>query len=755
MANEQENAMEEVAGAVGGSTVKIRQPGELRLGQPQMNSVWRKWEKAYNFYAKATKLDKQEPEVQAAAFMSIIGVEVEEIYENFGLSEDEANDVNILMTKFREYFNPKGNEVYETYVLRKMQQVSDESINDFVTRVTTQAKNCGYPVSMLDRIIRDQLVIGVSSKVVQEKLLESENLTLEKAVRMCKAHEKATKHTQAISEESSLVAVVKKKTPSEAKVKLSECKQCGASHAVGKCPASQRKCFRCNETGHFATTCKKKKTKKVKKIQKDDQNSDKSEETDEEDFVVDHLRVWSIRGGSDKDIWKETIDCHGQKLVVKIDTGAECNVISTKVLRKFPDVEVVPSKVKRLVAFDGGVIKVLGKVKLSCKVKKSEQDFWFQVISGAQKTIMDGKSAIMAGLLARIEGLNVAKDVFDGLGCVKGFEYDIDLIDNPQFTIHPARSIPYAIRNDVKKELDTMEKLNVIERCKEASDSVAPLVVVRRNGKLRLCIDLTDVNKNVKRRHFPLRGIEEISARVAGSTRFTLLDCTKGFWQIQLTQRTSKILTFSTPWGRYSCKRMPFGLASAPEVYQCLMMQLLGDIPNVEVSMDDVLIHAATSEELQETTLKVIETLRSSGLKLNKEKCVFDKSSVKFLGHIVSEEGLKIDPAKVDAIQRLKVPEDKKALQRFLGMVTYLETPVQNDVPALHERVVRGPKNQAEGSVGRSGDGEAGGPAQPEASTRPIQERASTASRLESSASPSLVTTRSGRVVKKPIRLDL
>ncbi|XP_055685270.1 uncharacterized protein K02A2.6-like [Lutzomyia longipalpis] len=662
-----------VGAAAGSSGGGIRMPSGLRLGQPNMNVVWRKWEKMFDFYAKATKFRLKDPEVQAAIFMYSIGPEVEEIYENFRLTEAEANDVNVLKAKFREYFDPKGNEVYETYTLRQMQQKEDEPVEIFLTRVETQAKNCSYPIEVLDRMIRDQLVIGINSTAIREKLLQTENLTLEKAVRICKANEKAAKHTQMISEENrsqSAVAVLKKKSQSESKSKTIDCKKCARSHAVGKCPAFGKKCLKCDETGHFAAACAKKKTKKVKEVSKE--KSDDSD-SDEEDAHVEYLKVWSIRESSHKkDIWKETIECAGKTLVVKIDTGAECNVISSEVIAKMPEAHIVHSKVKRLVAFNGGLIKVLGKVKLPCRVKSLTLDLWFQVIKGAQRTIIDGNSAIRANLLARVQGLKVSDDVFEGLGCVKGFEYDIDLVDNPQFVVHPARQIPYAIRDQVRAELDAMEKLGVIEKCTEAADSVSPLVVVKRNGKIRLCVDLTDVNSNVKRRHFPLRGIEEIAARVAGSTKFTLLDCTKGFWQIKLTPRTTRILTFSTPWGRYSCKRLPFGLASAPEVYQCLMMQLLGDMPNVEVSMDDVLIHAPTEEELRDLTDKVIKKLQNRGLKLNKEKCVFNQNSLKFLGHIVSSEGLKIDPEKVDVVQKLKVPDDKKSLQRFLGMVTYV-----------------------------------------------------------------------------------
>lgn len=202
------------------------------------------------------------------------------------------------------------------------------------------------------------------------------------------------------------------------------------------------------------------------------------------------------------------------------------------------------------------------------------------------------------------------------------------------------------------------------------------MVIIRKNNKIRICIDPSDVNKNISRRYHPLNTMEEIATKIAGSKYFTLLDCKRGFWQIEVTERTQKYLTFATPWGRYCCTRLPFGLASALEVFQEVMTSLLREVPNTECSMDDILIHAKTIKELRKITSRVISVLEMAGLKLNAEKCEFEKTSIKFLGHILTQEGLKSDPEKIKAIKDLKTPENKKELQ--LGMVTYLNKFIPN-----------------------------------------------------------------------------
>lgn len=139
-----------------------------------------------------------------------------------------------------------------------------------------------------------------------------------------------------------------------------------------------------------------------------------------------------------------------------------------------------------------------------------------------------------------------------------------------------------------------------------------------------------------------------------------------------------KFLTFAKPWGRYSCVKLPFGLCSTPEVFQQILTKLLDGIDNVEASMDDILIHGSCKEELKKTTEIVIRRINQTGLTLKKKKRVFGVPKIKFLGHMLSANGVAIDPEKVGAIGQLRVPESKPELQRLLGMVTYLAKFIPN-----------------------------------------------------------------------------
>lgn len=257
----------------------------------------------------------------------------------------------------------------------------------------------------------------------------------------------------------------------------------------------------------------------------------------------------------------------------------------------------------------------------------------------------------------------------------------IDLVDNPSFKIIPPRRIPHAIRDQVKAELDRMVKMKIIEPVSEPTPAVSAMLALwlcLYKGKLRVCMDPTDLNKNITRRHFPMKTVEKISAKLSGAKWFTKLDCEKGFWQIKVSERTSKYLTYSTPWGRFKYLRKPFGITSAPEVFSEIMNRLLEGIENCEVAMDDIFIYNDSNKELEKTTKIVMDRLKATGLTLNESKCEFMKRKVMFLGHIFSEKGVEADPEKIKAIYQLKTPSNVEEVQRLLGMENYVGKFVKN-----------------------------------------------------------------------------
>ena len=174
-------------------------------------------------------------------------------------------------------------------------------------------------------------------------------------------------------------------------------------------------------------------------------------------------------------------------------------------------------------------------------------------------------------------------------------------------------------------------------------------------AKVRICIDLTKLNEGVRRENFPLPCTDQLLAPLSGVTVFSKLDCNSGFDQISLDEDAQELTTFLTPFRGFCVKRLSFGIIYGSEVFHREMTHILSGVPDVIVDIDDVLISGRSQQEHDERLRSVLKRMQKAGITVN-EKCVFSVDTIRFLGHIISQEGIKMDPAKVEAITSLQRP---------------------------------------------------------------------------------------------------
>jgi len=198
------------------------------------------------------------------------------------------------------------------------------------------------------------------------------------------------------------------------------------------------------------------------------------------------------------------------------------------------------------------------------------------------------------------------------------------------------------------------------------------VVVPKQNGCVRICVDLTKLNESVCREHHILPSVEQTLAQIGGAKFFSKLDANSGFWQVELARESALLTTFITPFGRFCFNRLPFGITSAPEHFQRRMSEILSGLEGVVCLVDDILICGKTQAEHDERLIAVLTRLSEAGLTLNKEKCELNRTSIKFLGQLVDETGVKPDPDKILAIQGMKPPTNITELRHFLGMINQL-----------------------------------------------------------------------------------
>ena len=209
-------------------------------------------------------------------------------------------------------------------------------------------------------------------------------------------------------------------------------------------------------------------------------------------------------------------------------------------------------------------------------------------------------------------------------------------------------------------------------------------------NKIRICQDPKDLNKAVQRPKFQMPTLEELLPEPSKARIFSSFDAKDGFYQVSLDEQSSKLTTFWTPHGRYRYQRMPFGISLAPEVFESTLQECLADLRGVKVIRDDILVvgYGAADAEAQSdhdrNVTRLLERARQVNLKLNKSKVKLRKTEVKFMGHVISNEGLKPDPDKVSAIKNMPKPTSNLEVQTLLGFVNYLSKflPKLSDVSA-------------------------------------------------------------------------
>lgn len=220
--------------------------------------------------------------------------------------------------------------------------------------------------------------------------------------------------------------------------------------------------------------------------------------------------------------------------------------------------------------------------------------------------------------------------------------------------------------------------MGVITKENEHTDWVSNILIAKRNNKIRICLDPSALNKALKSVNYVIPTIDEILPDLNKAKVFSTVDAKKGFWQVCLDKKSSKLCTFFTPYGRYRFLRMPFGISPAMEIYQKKQHEIVHGLNGIAVIADDILIFGKgdTTKEAMEDHNKNLENLlirmREKNCVLNKDKIKLCLTEVKFFGHILTIDGLKPDPNKVSSIRNMSAPANKEELVRFLGMITYL-----------------------------------------------------------------------------------
>lgn len=485
-----------------------------------------------------------------------------------------------------------------------------------------------------------------------------------------------------------------------------ECFNCGkAGHIARKCRMPRIECERCNRLGHRADKCPMKK---------------------------DVNAVIEIRSASNT--YERPVVINGHKVQGLIDTGSGCTLIRESVVTKY-GMAVITTSNRILQGFAGQA--AISNRSTHCKVRVMDaaakvdaiivpdnylvydlivgRDFLEQehiimikhgnkvtfkqlpAISGDGEdvigvcfsnvqerneiTINIGTTSEEAKRLA-IELLREFRDCIASsiseLGKTDVAALRIRCTTDEPITYRPyrlAETEKHIVRGMIREMLD-----NGIIRESDSPYASPILLVKKKNGKNRMCVDFRKLNAITIKDKYPMPLIEEQIDKLGGYKYFTGLDLASGYYQVPVADDSIAKTAFVTPEGHYEFLRMPFGLTNAPAVFQRLMDQVLGNLKNSVAFpyLDDVIIPSRTTREGVARLRQVLSTFRTNHLTLNLEKCIFFTESIDYLGREISARGVRPGQSKIEALVRMENPQSVRQVRQVLGLASYFRRFVEN-----------------------------------------------------------------------------
>lgn len=269
----------------------------------------------------------------------------------------------------------------------------------------------------------------------------------------------------------------------------------------------------------------------------------------------------------------------------------------------------------------------------------------------------------------------------DGLGCSVDATHMIRLKEGQDVPIKQ-RYYPVSptLQRQIDHELDEMLQQGVVEPSRSAWSSPI-LLVKKKDNSYRFCVDYRKLNGVTVRDAYPLPYVSDTLDKLRNARFLSSLDIKSAYWQIPMEEQSKQYTAFTVPKrGLFQFLRMPFGLTNAPATWQRLIDNVLGaDLePHVFVYLDDIIIVTETFELHLEVLLEVLRRVIGAGLRLSKEKCRFCRSELRYLGYIVNDSGLHVDPEKVEAMMKVPTPKNVKEVRQFLGVVSWYRRFVEN-----------------------------------------------------------------------------
>ncbi|XP_030368972.1 uncharacterized protein K02A2.6-like [Scaptodrosophila lebanonensis] len=617
-------------------------------------------------------------EKQKAYFLSWIGADVFELLKNLFGSEDLLTyTYTQLIGKLTEHFQFKRHVVAARYEFFKREMKPSQTHKEWVADLRGIARQCkfvclapGCSANFVDEMIRDQIIVHTPFDPIRSAALQKLQPTLEDVLIIAESYETTTKTVATLKNESEKHIPVnavhtrtyanKKKTVRTGNTQnaLQSCSGCGHSHARENCKFRHAQCNHCGRKGHIAVVCKsKQQNKNDHKIRRDDQSK----------TVNDAQRF-------------------RQPEIIHSVTGATVSVINLQTYQQINSPKLQKSN-KILHAFGKQPIPILGELHTVARCGNKEDKITLIVANVESANNLFGLDLFQTFGFEIQQVANLVeqyapqisvlctkyKEVFEpALGVIKNFKATVTLKQNATPKFFKSRQIPFAQLADFKAESERLTNAGIWKPIK-FSNWASPIVLAPKpDGTIRICGDFKlAVNAQIDIEQYPLPTRESLLHTVRRGTHFSKIDLKDAYLQMELDDSSKQFMVVSTPLGLFQYQRLPYGIASAPAIFQRYLEQLLNGIEGCGNYLDDIIITAPTVKEHISRVEQVLKVLQDNGVRCKKQKCFFLKHEIEYLGRRISAQGILPDLSGLRAVKELKPSTNLKQLEAFMGKVNY------------------------------------------------------------------------------------
>lgn len=663
---------------------RLLKPEKLNANPNDSSSrlVFKHWLRTFERFITTVEERQGEDDPAVDRYGLLVNYVSPTVYQYIEDTTEYEQALNLLK---RAYIKPQ-NKIMARHLLSTRSQTAGESINEFFDSLHQLAKECDFEAvdahTHRQIRIRDAFINGLESASIRQRLLENDNITLQRSLELALSLHQAREHTNRLDYKEQLSAVPKvndgelsesKSSKESASVTKSGqstpkkyCYFCGGNyHNREKCPAKEAECYNCNKKGHFARVCRSRKSTTCS--------------------LTGDSTLSSVVAGFPKSLQPSVIEAtiKGIKVQALMDTGSSESFIKSNLCKKLN--LFVQGESSRI---------TLASTSFSTEVKGTivvELDAFGKIYSNFKMGVVED---LCADIILGIDFMKLHKEVKFEFGGerdpVSLKDFQVSSCNVMAANIEPPRifrSIPKdcmpiacpsrryseADKSFIKEEVSKLLNEGIIEPSQSSWRSQV-LVTKDDNHKKRMVVDYSQtVNRFTHLDAYPLPRIDDQINEIAKAKYFSTVDLKSAYYQVPLAVEDRKFTAFEANGRLYQYCRMPFGVTNGVSTFQRIIDNLIEKFNLVQTFayLDNVTVTGHNREDHDRNLKALLNAARIEGFTLNESKSVYAVTELDLLGYRVSHNTIKPDPERLQPLIDLPVPSTKRELKRCLGMFAY------------------------------------------------------------------------------------